>query len=132
MKSRIWTAFSLVAALAATAPIPSIASAAESGGNAQAGRDVALRSCTGCHDVAADQRFKPVYPRPLPDFKTIANKSNTTTASVRQFLEKLPAVPKPGQMANPLLSSQDVRDVAAYIVSLRDGSMHEAAQPPAR
>ena len=132
MKPGAWATLSLVAAFAATAPILTTATAAESGGNVQAGRDVALRSCTGCHVVASDQRFKPVYPRPLSDFKTIANKPSTTTTSVRQFLERLPAVPKPGQMANPLLSGEELRDVAAYIVSLRDESMREAAQPRGR
>jgi cytochrome c1 len=35
-------------------------------------------------------------------------------------VETLPAVPKNLRMANPLLSSQELRDVVAFIISLRD------------
>jgi mono/diheme cytochrome c family protein len=105
------------------------ATAAE--GNAQAGREVALISCTGCHVVASDQPFKPVYPEKLPDFKTIANKPNTTAASLRHFLETLPEVPKRSQMGDPLLSSADLRDVVAYILSLRKVSSQDNPQKQA-
>jgi mono/diheme cytochrome c family protein len=105
-------------ALATGASAPAMAAE----GNVQTGREVALISCTGCHVVASDQPFKPVYPGKLPDFKTIANKPNTTAASLRHFLETLPEVPKRSQMGNPLLSSDDLRDVVAYILSLRKAS----------
>jgi mono/diheme cytochrome c family protein len=96
------------------------AESAERAGDAQAGHEVALISCTGCHIVASDQRFKPVYPAQLPDFKTIANKPNTTAASLEHFLTTLPAVPKRMQMGDPLLSREDLRNVVAYILSLRN------------
>jgi len=87
-----------------------------------AGRTLALLACTGCHVVATDQPFKPVYvgePHP-PDFKEIANRPNTTAASLQRYLETLPAVPENSHMPNLLLSSQEIRNVVAYIVSLRD------------
>jgi mono/diheme cytochrome c family protein len=105
--------------------LPTTTEAAELTGNAQAGHEVALISCTGCHVVASDQPFKPVYPAKLPDFNTIANKPNTTAASLQHFLETLPEVPKRGQMGDPLLSRQDLRNVVAYILSLRNVS-HKA------
>ena len=91
-------------------------------GNAEDGRTLALRACTGCHVVAPDQPFKPVYtgpPRP-PDFKEIANQPNLAAASLQHHLETLPAVPKDLRMANALLSSQELRDVVAFIIALRD------------
>lgn len=96
-------------------------------GKAEAGRTFALQACTGCHLVAPDQPFMPIYtglPRP-PDFREIANQSNTTAASLRHHLETLPAVPKDLHMANPLLSRQELRDVVAFIISLR----HSPAGP---
>jgi mono/diheme cytochrome c family protein len=90
--------------------------------NAEAGRALALRACTGCHVVAPDQPFKPVYtgpPRP-PDFKEIANQSNLTAASLRHHLETLPVATRDLSMANPELTSQQTRDVVAFIVTLRD------------
>ena len=91
-------------------------------GGVEAGRALALRACTGCHVVTADQPFEPVFtgpPRP-PDFKEIANTPNITAASLQHHLQTLPAVPKNLRMANPLLSSQERRDVVGFIISLRD------------
>jgi mono/diheme cytochrome c family protein len=91
-------------------------------GNAEDGRTFALRACTGCHVVAPDQPFEPIYAGPPspPTFKEVANQPKVTAASLRHHLETLPAVPKNLHMANPLLSSQELRDVVAFIITLRD------------
>jgi len=91
-------------------------------GDAAVGRDMALLACTGCHVVAPNQPFKPINtgpPRP-PDFKEIANRPSVTTTSLRRHLETLPAVPENSHMPNLMLSSEELRDVVAFIVSLRD------------
>jgi mono/diheme cytochrome c family protein len=91
-------------------------------GDAAVGRDMALLACTGCHVVAPNQPFKPINsgpPRP-PDFKEIANRPNVTMASLQRHLETLPAVPENSHMPNLMLSSDELRDVVAFIVSLRD------------
>jgi mono/diheme cytochrome c family protein len=91
-------------------------------GNAEAGQHLAIVACTGCHVVAPDQPFKPIYtgsPRP-PDFKDIANRSDTTAASLQHHLQTLPTVPKDSHMADPDLTGQQIRDVVAFIVTLRD------------
>lgn len=90
--------------------------------NAETGRALALFACTGCHLVAPDQPFKPIYsgtPHP-PDFKEIANRPDMTAASLQQRLEALPAVANNSHMPNQVLSSQELRDVVAFIVSLSD------------
>jgi hypothetical protein len=43
-----------------------------------------------------------------------------TAASLQHYLETLPAVPENSHMPNLLLSTLEIRDVAAFIVSLRD------------
>ena len=91
-------------------------------GDAAVGRDMALVACTGCHVVAPNQPFKPINtgpPRP-PDFKEIANRPNVTTASLQRHLATLPTVPENSHMPNLMLSSEELRDVVAFIVSLRD------------
>jgi mono/diheme cytochrome c family protein len=93
-------------------------------GSAAAGRDLALQACTGCHIVASDQPYPPIYKgkgRP-PEFKEIANRPNVSAAWLHNYLGSLPVIPKAGQMANPDLSEQELRAVSAFIMTLRDNS----------
>ncbi len=112
-----WTAAACVLSLA----VPAAACAEVDSGNIQTGRALALRACTGCHVVAPDQPFAPVFtgPSPPPDFSAVANRSNTTAASLRRYLASLPAVPPPGRMANADLNAKELTDVVAYIMSLK-------------
>ena len=91
-------------------------------GEIAAGRDMALLVCTGCHVVAPNQPFKPLYPGPPfpPDFKDIANRPTNSADSLERYLDTLLAVPGDSHMPNLLLSSDEVRDVVAFIISLRD------------
>ena len=91
-------------------------------GDVEAGRRFALLACTGCHLVTPDQPSKPIrngLPRP-PDFKDIAKQSDVTAAFLQHHLETLPAIPTDAHMPNLMLSSQEIRDVVAFIISLRD------------
>jgi len=106
----------------AAAPLSASAQTRSVSGDAEAGRALALTACTGCHVVSPAQRFKPLYvgsPRP-PSFKEIAGKPSLTPDSLRQHLETLPAVPQKPGMPNPDLSANELRDVVAFILTLRD------------
>jgi len=87
-------------------------------GNADAGRELALEACTGCHIVSDDQRFPPLLTG-APTFREIANRPNVTAESFRRTIAALPQVPRNGRMANPLLTADQLADVAAYIMTLR-------------
>ena len=78
---------SLMTGLAASAAPKHPSTMADPG----AGRDFALRACTGCHIVSPDQPFAPLIDRapPPPDFVAIANKPNTTPQSLRRFFASL-------------------------------------------
>jgi mono/diheme cytochrome c family protein len=93
-------------------------------GDADAGHDLALDACTGCHVVSVDQPFAPLL-KGAPDFREIANRSNTTAASLRGSIAALPLVPRKGRMANPHLTDDQLADVAAFIMTLRE---HRASQ----
>ena len=111
----------LIAALAVCAALAAHAQP-KPAGDAKEGRALALEACTGCHIVAADQPFKPIYVgdvRPL-DFKDIAYKPGVTADSLVHYLDTLPTIPKDSQMANADLTPEQTRDVVAYILSLRD------------
>jgi mono/diheme cytochrome c family protein len=88
-------------------------------GDADAGRDLAEQACTGCHVVSADQPFAPLLKGP-PDFREIANRPNVTAASLRRTITAMPLVPRKGRMANPHLADDQLADVAAYIMTLRE------------
>ncbi|HMK69674.1 MAG TPA: c-type cytochrome [Xanthobacteraceae bacterium] len=124
MKARGFAVLAVIAASAAWTAPAATAQTKLVEGRAEAGRSLALLACTGCHVVSSDQPFKPIRtvpPRP-PDFKEIANRPNTTAASLQHYLETLPAIPEDSRMPNPVLSTQEIRDVAAFIISLRDKS----------
>jgi mono/diheme cytochrome c family protein len=88
-------------------------------GNADAGRDLALEACTGCHVVSDNQPFAPLL-KGAPDFRDVANRPNVTAASLRRKISALPPVPRRGEMANPLLTDAELADVTAYIMTLRE------------
>lgn len=116
--------FAVLALIAATAAYAELAALAQPkpGGDAQEGHAFALEACTGCHIVAANQPFKPIYAGDIrpPDFKDIANKAGLTAASLIHYLDTLPTIPKASHMANADLTPEQTRDVVAYILSLRD------------
>jgi len=111
-----------VVACSTTWPLVADAQTRSFPGDADAGRHLALFACTGCHVVSTDQPFKPIYvgsPHP-PDFKDIANKPRVTADSLERYLQALPAVPEKQGMPNMDLTSAQLRDVVAFILSLRD------------
>jgi cytochrome c1 len=75
-----------------------------------------LPHCLAGPTLQADYAGPP-YP---PDFKDIANRSNVTAAALQHHLETLPAVPQNSRMPNQILSAQELRNVVAFILSLRD------------
>jgi len=117
MKTRKFGTIAIIAAVTISVAPAANAQTKPNEADAEAGRAFAVLACTGCHIVAPDQRFQPVYaglPRP-PDFKEIANRPNVTPASLLHHLEN-PQDPH----SNLVLSSEELRDVVAFIISLRD------------
>jgi len=109
----------LTAVLCSVIEAASGALAAE-GGDAKTGHDLALRLCTPCHIVSQDQEFTPTFSGP-PDFHSIANRPGTTAKSLRKFLATThTTLSNPKNMPNPQLTDDQIRDIARFIVSLRD------------
>ena len=78
------------------------------------GRQLALDVCASCHAVRAGQTQSPLAT--APSFEEIANTPGMTAAALNFWLTAHvhPTMPL------LILSSQQVRDVSAYILSLRD------------
>jgi mono/diheme cytochrome c family protein len=98
-----------VAILALTA-----VSARAQDGDAVAGHAFAREACNACHVVEAEQQ----EPRRIvigPAFRDIANTRGMTAMALRVFLTT--SHPK---MPNLILTREEIADVSAYILSLRD------------
>lgn len=80
-----------------------------------AGGRVAQMQCTGCHQVGNRQKARPGL---APSFMDIAAAKGMTQLSIEVFLstphEKMP---------NYTLTQKQIRDVASYIMSLRQSGM---------
>jgi len=103
----------------AAAALPVLTTAAVKA-DTDAGERLALIVCSACHVVSPTQDVKPVLQPPARSFDSIANKPDTTEASLRHFIstthkEILP----PDQMPNPELSDEQTTSVVRFIMSLR-------------
>ena len=102
----------LAAALAATT-----LSAQAQGGDIAAGHFFARSACSACHVVDAEQQRPPARIFIGPAFSNIANKPVVTATALRLFLTTShPKVP------NPIIMTEQMADVIAYILSLRSSS----------
>jgi len=90
---------------------PSPAPHAQSRPDAAAGRAIAERWCAACHLVGPDQRTASAG---VPPFAEMARRHAGSVAVLEGFL----ADPHP-PMPNLSLSRQEIRDLVAYIGSLR-------------
>jgi hypothetical protein len=70
--------------------------------------------------VAADQESAPILREPGPSFQAIADRSTTTSSSLRDFLTSAHTkVATAGEMPNPQLAEYQMAALVAYILSLR-------------
>jgi cytochrome c1 len=84
------------------------------------GHHLATLICSPCHIAASDQPFEPILRPPAPSFESIAQRNLTTKESVQKFLDTTHKdIGNPKGMPNPQLLDYQVKQVAAYLVSLR-------------
>lgn len=111
-----WSRTALLAMLVGTMAAAASAQSPTPRGATQEGRRLALGKCDACHVVAADQQYLPLLPHYAPTFFDVANRPDTSAESLEAFL----AHPHSYQsMPSPDLTSTEVADLAAYILSLR-------------
>jgi cytochrome c len=86
----------------------------------QEGHRLATLICAACHVAARDQPFEPILRPPAPSFESIAQRGSTTADSVRTFLSTTHRdVAGPTGMPNPQLLDYQIKQIAAYLLSLR-------------
>ena len=84
-------------------------------GNIASGRHMAEFWCTKCHQINLDELVPLPYP---PNFVEIANMPSTTALAINVFLRTSYDV-----MPNYRLSHEEIDDVVAFILSLKDKKM---------
>jgi mono/diheme cytochrome c family protein len=80
-------------------------------GNARLGHELALRLCANCHVV--DSLASGPVPVGVPSFATIAARAESAEQIAGRII-----VPHP-PMPDATLSAPEIRDIVAYIMSLR-------------
>jgi mono/diheme cytochrome c family protein len=89
----------------------------------QNGHHLAAIICSVCHVTGPDQSFEPILRPPAPSFESIAQRSTISADTIRMFLTTTHRdSSKPAGMPNPGLLDFQVKQVAAYILSLRESS----------
>ena len=84
------------------------------------GRELAVRICANCHVTARDQPYKPILRPPAPSFEAIAQRNTTNANSIQIFLTTTHrGLDNPKGMPNPELLDYQVKQVTAYLLSLR-------------
>ena len=115
------SAFSVLA----TAQAQQASSAAD---DVEKGRYLAGLICSICHVAGPDQLVEPILRPPAPSFETIAQRSTTSADSIRTFLTTTHRdISNPAGMPNPELLDFQIRQLDAYLLSLRKPS---ASTPP--
>jgi mono/diheme cytochrome c family protein len=94
--------------------------AQEAADEVQQGHHLATLICSPCHVAAPDQPFEPILQPPAPSFESIARRNSITNDSVRAFLTTTHRdIGNPKGMPNPQLLDDQIKQVAAYLISLR-------------
>jgi len=78
----------------------------------ESGKQIAQVSCSGCHRIAGEE--PKTTSDAVPSFSSIGQMKSTTPMSLAAFL----ATPH-ANMPDLVLSRDEIRDVSAYILSLR-------------
>jgi mono/diheme cytochrome c family protein len=84
------------------------------------GHHLALMVCSICHVAAADQENTPMLHPPGPSFESIAQRKDVDAVSLENFLNTTHRnLASQKGMPNPQLMEFQVKEVVAYLLSLR-------------
>lgn len=84
------------------------------------GHQLAAMLCGTCHVAAPDQPFAPILNPPAPPFASIVERKDFSAAWLQNFLTTTHrGLDMPNGMPNPYLADYQVKQVVAYLMSLR-------------
>ena len=86
----------------------------------QKGHQLAIILCANCHVAAPDQPSMPVLNPATPSFQALAQRRDLTSAGLEKFITTTHrGLDNPNGMPNPSLADYQVKQVIAYLLSLR-------------
>ncbi len=84
------------------------------------GHYLAVMICATCHVAAPDQPRMPMLKPPAPSFASIAQRKDIDEQSLEKFMTTThKGLDSPNGMPNPDLADYQVKQVVAYLLSLR-------------
>jgi len=99
---------------------PAWAQAGDASDEVRKGHHLAALVCAICHVAAADQPYEPVLRPPAPSFASIAQRMDLDAAKLQKFIATTHrGLDEPNGMPNPELLDSQVKEVVAYLLSLR-------------
>jgi len=97
----------------------------------QKGHYLAVLMCSNCHVVSPDQSIEPTLQPPAPSFESIAQRSSTSSETLGAFLTTTHRhIGNAAGMPNPELLDFQMRQVEAYVLSLRSSSAPAIGRNP--
>ena len=89
----------------------------------QNGHRLANLICSNCHVASSDQPFQPILQPPAPSFDSIAQRSTVNADFISTFLATTHRdISNPNGMPNPQLLDYQVKQISAYLLSLKKSS----------
>ena len=84
------------------------------------GHQLAVLLCANCHVAAPDQPFMPILHPPAPSFESIVQSKDFNVAALEKFITTTHrGLDNPNGMPNPYLMEYQVKQVIAFLLSLR-------------
>jgi mono/diheme cytochrome c family protein len=85
------------------------------------GHQLAIILCANCHLAAPDQPSRPVLNPAAPSFQSLAQRRDLTSDALAKFITTTHrGLDHPNGMPNPSLADYQVKQVVAYLLSLRE------------
>ncbi len=110
--------FSIITLFAAVGLV--FAQEAVNSDDVQAGHHLAIIVCANCHVAASDQTSDPILRPPAPSFASIAQHKSVTEDWLQNYLKTTHrSLDNPNGMPNPQLLDFQMKQVSAYLLSLR-------------
>jgi len=93
---------------------------ASSADDVRKGHQLAIMVCAFCHVAAPDQARMPILNPPAPSFESIAQRTDISAEWLEKFISTTHrGLDNPSGMPNPSLLDYQVKQVAAYLLSIR-------------